>query len=239
MIDFKLALAGVTVRVRSRFESLKRFSKHFLYEGENEDFSVSVTDGQIADEKKLYDYEVSDSYVESTCIYREIAELLPNYDAFVFHGAAITYNDKGYIFTAPSGTGKSTHIKLWKDFLGEPVDIVNGDKPIIKLEGDGFSVFGSPWAGKENWGKNRKAPLCALCFVEQSPTNSVKRLSTSDVVARIIKQTYRPKNVAAYLKTLELLDSMLKNVPVFLLRCDMSENAVKTSFEALTGEIYK
>lgn len=239
MTKFKLKLADRVVNIESRFDSLLKFCEKFLYDGNEEDFAVSVTDEQIQREKEVSQFATTDSYAESTCIYRAIAENLPTYDAFVFHGAAITYRDRGFVFTAPSGTGKSTHIKLWKKYIGSLVDIVNGDKPIIKCEAGRFLVCGSPWSGKENWGKNRKAPLSAICIIEQSAENSITLLAPGDAVKRLLLQTYRPKKLEAYLATLELIDKLLSNTPVYLLRCDMSEDAVKTSFEALTGEEYK
>ncbi|MBO7217893.1 MAG: hypothetical protein J6V50_04250, partial [Clostridia bacterium] len=176
---------------------------------------------------------------ESVCIYREIAELLPDFDRTVFHGAAITYRDKGFIFTAPSGTGKSTHIKLWRRYLGKSVDIVNGDKPILRALGDDVFVDSSPWSGKEGWSKNRSAKLHGICVIKRGSENKIYKISGGEALPILIKQIYRPKNPLAFAKTLELMDKILKNLPVYILECDMSEEAVKTSFEALTNEEYE
>ena len=112
------------------------------------DFEVFVTDEQIAEEMTCGSQ--TESEAEILCIYRAIAEKLPLYNRFVMHGAAISFEDKAYIFTAASGTGKSTHIRLWRKAFGNPVGIVNGDKPVIEIKDDGTSlVYGTPWAGKE------------------------------------------------------------------------------------------
>ena len=239
MLKFNLCLSGLCFGVETRFESVKNYCKNYITESRDTVGSVAVSEEKIDREIAATDEDVTREYAESVCIYREIAELLPDFDRAVFHGAAITYKDKGFIFTAPSGTGKSTHIKLWRKYLGDSVDIVNGDKPILMADTDSVSVHSSPWCGKEGWNKNRSAELSAICIIQRGLKNRIKKISGGDALTYLIKQIYRPKNPLALAKTLELFDRILKKVPVFVLECDMSEEAVKTSFEAMTGEEYK
>lgn len=239
MISFNLLLSGLCFEVESRYESVKNYCKNYITDSKETVASVFVSEEKIDLELEQSEDQTTRDYAESVCIYREIAELLPGFDRAVFHGAAITYKDKGFIFTAPSGTGKSTHIKLWRKYLQEDVDIVNGDKPILKADEDSVSVHSSPWCGKEGWNKNRSAPLYAICIIKRGAENRIRKISGGDALPYLIKQIYRPKNPTAFAKTLELFDRILKKVPVFVLECDMSEEAVKTSFEALTNEEYK
>ena len=173
-------------------------------------------------------------YCESDWIYREIAQYLPRENRMLMHGAVITYGEDAYMFTAPSGTGKSTHIALWQKHLKKGVDIVNGDKPILAVE-DQVTVYGTPWGGKENWQKNRKAPLKALVLIEQAKENSIQRIPPNRYVPMLMQQVYLPEEERAATRTLELLDELTAQIPFYLLRCDMSEEAVKCSFEELTG----
>ncbi len=231
-------LAELLIGIESRFPSIEKYCEKYLSSGEPS-FTVSATDEEIAAEKALSEDNVSDEYAERICIYREIAERLPALFRFVFHGAAISYKGNAYIFTAPSGTGKSTHIKLWHEHIGSAVDIINGDKPILKVDEGDVTVYSSPWAGKEHWNKNTSAPLSAICIINRGKENRIKMLPPGKAITYLIRQIYLPKTSEAKMQTLTLLDLVLKNVPVYSLECDMSFKAVKTSFEAMTGEEMK
>ena len=142
-----LGLAGLSILVRFRCSQFREFcSKYIMPDCDIVDFEVFVTDEQIAEEMACGSQ--TECEAEILCIYRAIAEKLPLYNRFVMHGAAISFEDKAYIFTAASGTGKSTHIRLWRKAFGNPVGIINGDKPVIEIKDDGTSlVYGTPWAG--------------------------------------------------------------------------------------------
>jgi hypothetical protein len=183
--------------------------------------------------------EFSEGYSEGDCIYQKIAEILPEKNRMLMHGAVITYGEGAYMFTAPSGTGKSTHIALWHKYLGEGVDIVNGDKPILAVEDEGITVYGTPWGGKENWQKNCKAPLKAVCLIQQGKENRIHSMEPGNYIAMLMQQVYLPKGENAGARVLEMLDELTKRVPFYLLECDMSEEAVKCSFEKLTGLNYR
>ena len=98
---------------------------------------------------------------------------MPDFDAFLLHAAVIEVDGLAYAFAAPSGTGKTTHIALWKKFFGDRANIINGDKPIIRFENGTPYIYGTPWCGKEGYNINTKAPLAALCFIERSPENTI------------------------------------------------------------------
>ena len=162
---------------------------------------------------------------------------IPVLDRMLLHCAVLEYNGKGYAFLGRSGTGKSTHTRLWKRYLFTP-NMVNGDKPILECKKGEFIAYGTPWKGKEGWGMKTSAPLCGLCFLEQSKTNSVKKLSPSEVSARLFSQILLPQTEESVVATLDLADKLINAVPAYLLQCDISEEAVALSFEALTGLSY-
>jgi hypothetical protein len=151
----------------------------------------------------------------------------------LLHASVLSYDGKGYAFLGRSGTGKSTHTRLWLKHL-EGVKIINGDKPILRKTENGFVAYGTPWRGKEFWGENTFAPLCGLCFLEQAKENSIRRLSTSEAVTYLIHQVLFPDDEAAAEKTLECLDKLVTLLPIFELSCDISEKeAVKIVEEAV------
>ena len=237
-MKFIVGLADEYIEINSVYDELKNFFKDYLVNDVTPDFSVSLSKEDIlAEQEATCENQFSPAYLETLALLRKLAEILPSHNRILMHGASISYNEHAYLFTAPSGTGKSTHIRLWKKYLGDDVKIVNGDKPFISLENEPM-IYGSPWAGKENWHRNCKKPLKGICFVQRGTTNSIRRIEASDCLSLLFKQVYLPADTLAAGLTLELVDMLIKKVPLYVLTCDMSEDAVRCSFEALTGLSY-
>lgn len=151
----------------------------------------------------------------------------------------MAYGGAAYLFTAPSGTGKSTHIRLWRQYLGSGVSVINGDKPFFSLEEDGgIRVWGSPWAGKEGWQRPTSAPLRGICVLERG-ADRIRRLSPAEALEPLFCQTYHRDDPDLEYRTLGFLDALLRAVPVCRLSCGMTEDAVRCSFEAMTGLTYE
>ena len=234
-----LGIAGLAVELHCRSPYMETFCRDYriALPAAGADIVAVTTEKDIDAELSAVPGSRRET-AESICLYRSIAEQLPHFDACLFHGAAISYGDRAFLFTAPSGTGKSTHIRLWRRYLGDAIDIVNGDKPILRLTDEGVNVCSTPWAGKENWQKNRIVPLGALCLLKRGTVNRIRRVAAKDYLRELLHQVYLPGNNGTLVTTLELLDRMCRRVPVFVLECDMSEEAVRTAFTGLTGERY-
>lgn len=238
MIDkFYIGIAGLTVEMNARHELARDFCRDYIIETpQNIDIIAETDEESVKKETELAEENVSEAYAEVLCLYRSIAAQLPKFGCFVFHGAAISYKGNGYLFTAPSGTGKSTHIRLWRECIGKDVDIINGDKPILKKNGNEILVCSTPWAGKENWQKNRILPLGAICLLNRGEANTISHENPSGYVTYLMNQIYIPRTSDALMRTMEFMDKMLSIVPFYSLRCNISADAVKTSFEAMTGD---
>lgn len=239
-MKFYISIAELSVEIHSRFEFARDFCKDYIIDTpEHIDIIASADPEYVKKEMDMAEENISEENAEILCIYRSIASQLPKFGCFVFHGAAISYHDTGYLFTAPSGTGKSTHIRLWRQYIGNSVDIINGDKPIIKIAKDGIYVCSTPWAGKESWQKNRIFPLGGICLLNRGTQNSIKKIPPTDNITHLMHQVYIPKNPTMLSATLENMNKMLSAVPFYLLYCDISRDAVKASFEAMTGDSFK
>ncbi len=163
-------------------------------------------------------------------------EKLLDFDGFMLHASAVAYEGKAYLFSAPSGTGKSTHTGLWVKHFGEDkAYIINDDKPVIRIVDGTVLVYGTPWSGKTNKNKNVGVPLQGICFLEQAAENSIDRMNVNDAVFRILNQTIRPKNQKRMASLLDILDRVLKFKPVYLMGCNMSEDAVMTAYNKMKG----
>lgn len=233
MQNLDILLADLKIHVEHDYDFMTKFCKKYLCEFSSPDITVvSYKAATIKEFENANGVEIG--VCESLCVYRSIAEQLPFFERFVFHGAAVEYQNNAYVFAAPSGTGKTTHITLWKKYLGDSLTVINGDKPIIKASNNDFTVYGTPWAGKEGLHNNIKSPLKAICFLKQATQNKIIPLGKSEALDRILKQTYIPKNKNALSETLKLIGNVIENIPVYLLECDISELAFKTAYDVLT-----
>lgn len=238
-MTFIVRLADKNIQINCHYPEFKQFCKDYIVENVTPDFAVSWTKEEIMAEQELTsEHQFSALYLETLTALRKISERMPKYRRILMHGASIAYHGNAFLFTAPSGTGKSTHIRLWRKYLGEEVEIVNGDKPFISLESEVPYIYGTPWAGKENWHKNHSAPLKGIVLVQRGITNQINKVKPADFLPFILKQVFLPNDPFTAGASLELIDCLLKKVPLYLLECDISEDAVCSSFEALTGLPY-
>lgn len=186
---------------------------------------------------------MSDTDVEMDILYRAFGELLPLWNRVIFHGVAIAFGGSGYVFTARSGTGKSTHAFLWQRYLGRYVSILSGDKPIISAsqgceQNEIPLVWGSPWGGKERLFESASVPLKGICQLVRGTRCSIVKVSPAEFLEVALSQTYVPRKDPAASRSLDVIDQVLRTVPLYRLYCDISEDAVRTSFEAMTGLDY-
>lgn len=230
---FYIRIADLCVQIVNQYEYVRLICEDYIVDppATAPDLSVSVSQEQI-------DAELADSapgtrvdYVEGVCMYRNICKQLPTaFSAYLLHCAVIEYEGRGYAFAAKSGTGKSTHIALWQKRFGDAVQIVNGDKPILRFVGDELYAYGTPWCGKEGYQTNTSVPLKALCFLERAEKNSIRPLSAGDAVMRIFHQILTPRDVQEVDALFPLLDQTLQRVPCYLLGCNISEEAAEVAY---------
>lgn len=241
-MEFSVCLAGKNIAVTSIFDEVYDLCRDYRTDA-SPDMTVTVTNEDIAYEKiiniresqlegiQIVDYP--DSYLETLAVYRKIATKMLEFDTFLMHGAVVAVGDKAWLFTAPSGTGKTTHINLWlKNIQGSYV--VNGDKPLIHI-GDECTVYGTPWAGKEGMNRNMGVKLCGIVCLNRGKDNRIEKVSLSQLLPVLIQQSYRPKEKAGLEKTLVLLSRLGRKIPMYQLYCNMNDEAALTAYNALSG----
>ena len=233
--------ADKSIRIISLFEDVHKLCRAYISDS-SPDFTVEITRQDIINERKKlsrctepdFSDKIADGYIEELTVYRKIAEIMPVYDTFLFHGSAVAVDGKAYIFTAKSGTGKSTHTRLWRKLLGERAVMVNDDKPMIRVDKNGAVVFGTPYNGKHRLGNNISVPLKAICIIERADENSIRRISKDEAYMDIFRQSYRPDDVSALAKTLTLLDILFEHVAFWKLSCNMELEAAELSFGSMS-----
>ncbi len=242
-MEFTVRLAGINVAVTSLFDEVYDFCRDYLTDAPA-DMTVSVTAEDIFHEKivnireaqiegvPVVDYP--DSYLETVAVYRKIVTQMLDFNTFLMHGAVVAVDDKAWLFTAPSGTGKTTHINLWLNNIPGSY-VVNGDKPLIHV-GDECTVYGTPWAGKEGMNRNIGVKLCGIVVLNRGAENKIEKVPTTQILPVLIQQTYRPKDKVELEKTLSLLSRLGKKIPMYQLYCNMNPDAAFTSYNVLNGE---
>jgi ABC-type multidrug transport system ATPase subunit len=132
----------------------------------------------------------------------------------------------------PSGTGKSTHTRLWCEHI-EGTYIINDDKPAIRKVNNELFVYGTPFSGKEDLSKNEKVKLGGICLIYRNEENVIKRISAEEAIVPILRQTIHQLSEKKLDKFLKLLDDILSNVPVYKMGCNISKQAALLSYNTM------
>lgn len=177
--------------------------------------------------------QFSDAYLETLAVYRKIAELMPLSNILLFHGSVVAVDGKAYLFTAKSGTGKSTHTELWRKYFGEKAIMINDDKPLLKVTEEGVFACGTPWDGKHRLSTNITVPLMAICILSREKKNTIRKITSSEAFPMLMQQCYRPMNTLALTKTLNVLDRLKENVCFYQLGCNISQEAVEVAYKGM------
>ena len=166
----------------------------------------------------------------------QMADVLhKKYGGIMIHSSAVEVDGKAYLFSAPCGTGKSTHTKQWQKYFGaDQAIIINDDKPVLRRLEDGWYAYGTPFSGKTDENVNKKVKLQGICMLERGE-NRIRQIQPAEAIPLILQQTIRPKNEKYLGKMMEIMDQLLREVPVYRMQCDISEEAVKMSYEAMKG----
>ncbi len=224
-------IADLNIKIENNYNYTSVLCKDYLVS--DEDYQIIATpDKNDIEKDRSLSPNARDEYLESLSIYRSISNQLIDYDGFILHAAVVEKDGVAYAFSAKSGTGKTTHIKLWTECFPD-ARIINGDKPLIRFYENTPYIYGTPWCGKEKFNINTKAPLKALCFIERAKENSIDVLPKKDAVARIFNQLLIPTNPSRLNKLLDLVDRLIESVPTYLLKCNMELSAAEVAYEAM------
>lgn len=241
---FTLKLLDKNIRITALYSYIREYCRDYLTDSDSIDFEIAVNEGDIEYERKRSAVEdkkegvptrnFRDEYLETLAVYRKIAEKMLDYDTLLFHGSAVAVDGSAYLFTAKSGTGKSTHTRLWREYLGERAVMINDDKPLIRVSESGIIIYGTPWDGKHRLSTNIGVPLKAICILERAEENSIEEITPSDAYNMLVQQTYKPNGAAKLIKTLQLIDRLSANVRLYRLGCNMDIGAAEVAFHKLS-----
>lgn len=229
-------LAGIPVQFENRYPELARLCRGYETELPPA-FRISVSADELEEERKQQPGEFSNGYLETVCSYRKAANQLLDRDAFVMHASVVALDGDAYAFLAPSGVGKTTQTRLWQQYFGQRLQVINGDKPLIRMEcrdqSVQFRAYGTPWRGKEGMGCHASAPLKALFFLNRSDTPGAAPAGHAQRVELLFRQLLLPKEPERMVRLLNMADKLVSTVPFYILDCDMTERSVLCAYHAV------
>lgn len=242
MEAFTMEIAGLVVRVQPLFQSTREYCRPYLTD-KDPHFFVHVTNEDLAFEQMMLEREAieeglkirkfAEPFLERATIQRRVADQLVCHNTLMLHGSTVSVDGNAYLFTAPCGTGKSTHTRLWREVFGERAIMVNDDKPFLQITSSGVLAYGSPWSGKHGLATNVCVPLKGICLLHRGKENIIHRLELERGIAMLRHQAHTPTDVSLLKKTLSLVDDLADKVPLWEMYCNKEQEAAKVSYSAM------
>ena len=237
-----MEIAGVAFAVQPIFESTRAYCASYLTEREPE-YRLCVLREELIQEQRLLDLEAdeeglkrrkfSDMFLERSVIQRKVAGCLLERDVLLMHGSTVAVDGVAFLFTAPCGTGKSTHTRLWREVFGGRAVMVNDDKPFLRFMDGAVIACGTPWTGKHGLGSNVSAPLAGICILSRGTENRIRRADPEDV-SEFLLQQLQPEGDP---RTERLLRELLRRVPVWQMECNRELEAARIAYCAMSGKL--
>ena len=235
---FSIEVSGRVIQIECKYKKTFYMCLKYLSYNKSPDIVLKISNQdiirereyfKIPEELKISEYGYGDNYFEYIAVFRKIAERLIDDQIMLMHGAVVAVDGKGYMFTAASGIGKTTHTKLWlKNIPGAYV--VNGDKPLLEFVDNEVWAYGTPWSGKEGLNTKGKVNLQAICLLERSPVNEITEISYLEAFGKLYQQIFKPDSAERMTKTLEMLDMLGSRVKLYTLKCNMEDDAATRAY---------
>ena len=194
---FTIRVADTFIQINERYQYIKQYCRNYIVDDVTSEMVIEVSDEEIKAEQSD-EYTSSPDYLETLAVYRKICERLVDKGIILVHSSVLMVDGEAVMFLAPSGTGKSTHTRLWRQVYGNRVTMINDDKPLVSVTTDDsgvhVKVYGTPWCGKHGIENNISAPVKALFLLKRNETNVARKLTMHDAFPYVLNQTYRPDN---------------------------------------------
>ena len=232
-----ITLAGIPLEVRLGTSDYSPVFNKFLSDSTPR-FAVSVPPGVVDKAWAVYPQDSSSPYIEYMELCPRVSDALLSFNRVIFHGVAFKWRERAWIFTAPSGIGKTTQYIRWKTLFGGEVSIINGDKPVLSFENDTITVHPSPWNGKEGIGQQISAQLGGIVMLRQSGKNSIERVSAKDAAGALFIQFLFSRSIPDDVrKVCRMEERMLRNIPVWRLENRGDADSARLCHDTLAKEI--
>lgn len=239
-MEFTIRIANKSILIHSVYPEIYRKCQDYLAEEHTKpDIEIHTTKEMLEAEfekaRQSGESIESSRSLERFLIHQLIAEALPGFNSFLMHGAVIAVENVSFMFSARSGTGKTTHILKWIENIPDSY-VVNGDKPVVMINEEGAFACGTPWCGKEGFGTNTIIPLRSIVFMVRSTENHIEPISFKTAFPLLLGQTYCPTEPVKMQMTFNLLARLKENVSFYRFSFNnFKEDAFQVAYDALVN----
>ena len=165
-------------------------------------------------------------------------QLIP-FHGIMLHASCVVVDEKAYLFSAPCGTGKSTHVQLWLQLFGDKAYILNDDKPALRVLDGKVFAYGTPWSGKNDCSRNAKVELGGIAVVKRAAENSIRVLPADEAIFALMNQTARSILPDTMKLLMDNIDAIVSTGKIYELSCNMDISAAKLSYETMSGKRFE
>ena len=225
-------IAGLTVKMDTFGRTEKQAQPYLVAPREKADITIRPDTAAVAAKNP----GMSPSHVEYLATGASFYNQLPDCGGMLLHSSAVVVDGKAYLFTAPRKTGKSTHVQYWLQEFGDRAHILNDDKPALRYIDGIWYACGTPWSGKSGLNTNEMVPIEAVAVLGRDTTTHIEPYAGMEVTKFLIEQTVIPTDPVRWMKLLDMLDSLLAQVSVWKLYCNMEQSAARIAFGAMSAE---
>lgn len=224
-------IAGLKVEMNPQFGRLIRQSESYRSAG----VPVLHIEPNLQDMSRLQqDRRTEEEQEYIGCSAAFCRSLIP-FGRFFLHASAVVTKGEAYLFSAPSGTGKSTHTAMWLQRLPKSY-ILNDDKPVIQVQKEQITVWGTPFAGKTNLQVNREVPLKGICFLRQGNQNLIRQVREDEALALLLRNTWRPRENDSMNRLLDMMEHVVSQINLYEMNCTREPEAAELSYRVMKGE---
>lgn len=230
-------IAGLPVEYEGKYNMLiERSEKYLAKDGSAPLFTLKTNPRIIESLREQYP-QCTEAEYEYTDIGASFNKKIISYGGVMLHSSAVEVDGSAYLFSAPSGVGKSTHVNMWQKLLGESrARVINDDKPVIRKIDGIYYAFGTPFSGKHDMSINKGYPVKGICFVCRGEENKIEKLPLKEAVTPFLNQTVKAENMESYIKLLDTVEELLNAVPCYSLVCRADVESAKLSYNFMKGE---
>ena len=245
MEAFTMEIAGAVFRVQPMFQSTVEYCRPYLTNKKSE-FQVEVTPEDLVYEQEMLEREAveeglkirkfKEPFLERATIQRKVADYLVTRDTLMLHGSTVAVDGFAYLFTAPCGTGKSTHTRLWREVFGDRAVMVNDDKPFLRFTAGQVLAYGSPWSGKHGLATNICVPLGGICLLHRGQENEIHPIAPQAMMEMLLHQAHLPDNADLAEKAGALVERLADRVLLWEMSCTKEHEAARVAYGAMAAD---
>ena len=232
----KYLIADLVTEFEPKYSNFKNLAKPYEYFGDRKtDISISLSDDYINSTLRRMVAGTTIGAAEEFSYAGKFCKSIIKYNAMLIHSSAIEYKGKAYLFAADSGVGKSTHTALWRKAFGNDVEMINDDKPVVRIIDGKAIVYGTPFDGGSGIANNISAPLGAVVFIERGENNSIRKAKTPEIIKKLYFSTAHFVSRDTADKMLTNFENLISCTDFYILTCNMDISAAYIARDAIVN----